>query len=91
MPRPSENSTKSAQIGASNSAFSPEKIAQLPSFYVGDWQVDVAANRLRRGNDEIKIETRVMEVLLYLASRPGVLVTREEIDRDVWAGRVVSY
>ena len=68
-----------------------EKEANDSSFSVGDWQVDVGANRLRHGNKEVKVESRVMEVLVYLANRPGELVTREALERDVWAGRVVSY
>jgi TolB-like protein/DNA-binding winged helix-turn-helix (wHTH) protein len=68
-----------------------EKVAKDSAFSVGDWQVDVAANRLRRGKKEVKVESRVMEVLVYLANRPGQIVTRQELERDVWAGRVVSY
>lgn len=68
-----------------------EKVAKASTLSVGDWQVDVAGNRLRRGKKEVKVESRVMEVLVYLANRPGQLVTRQELERDVWAGRVVSY
>ncbi len=32
-----------------------------------------------------------MEVLSYLASRQGELVTRDDIERDVWKGAVISY
>lgn len=32
-----------------------------------------------------------MEVLVYLASRPGDVVTREELERDVWRGALVGY
>lgn len=33
----------------------------------------------------------MMAVLVYLASRPGEVVTREELERDVWNSRSVSY
>ena len=68
-----------------------ENPAKHSTFYVGDWQVDVATNRLRLNGREIKIESRMMDVLVYLAERRGKLVTREALERDVWAGRVVSY
>ncbi len=32
-----------------------------------------------------------MELLLYLASRPGETLSREELEREVWPGQVVVY
>lgn len=32
-----------------------------------------------------------MDVLVYFASRPGEVITREELERDVWRGAVVGY
>jgi len=66
-------------------------MSALNQFYLNDWYVDVAGNRLQRGAHDVKIEAKVMEVLAYLASRSGELVTREELERDVWAGRIVGY
>jgi len=72
-------------------AMTAGKLAKDSTFFVGDWEVDAATNRLRLGSEEIKIESRMMDVLVYLAGRPGELVSREALERDVWAGRVVSY
>lgn len=66
-------------------------MSKISSFYVEDWLVDSGANRLRRGEQEEKLEARVMDVLVYLAGRPGELVTRESLEKEVWSGRVVSY
>jgi len=66
-------------------------LASMGQFCLNDWRVEVSANRLRRGPQDIKIESKVMEVLVYLAGRSGELVTREELERDVWAGRIVGY
>ena len=32
-----------------------------------------------------------MDVLVYLANRPGQLVTREELEESAWKGTIVSY
>jgi len=60
-------------------------------FYVGEWLVEPAADRLIRGQQEVKLEPRVMDLLLFLASRPGQVMSREEVESVVWAGMVVGY
>lgn len=32
-----------------------------------------------------------MQVLVYLASKPGEVINREELESNIWAGRVVGY
>ncbi|MFO7551161.1 MAG: winged helix-turn-helix domain-containing protein [Haliea sp.] len=61
------------------------------TFYLSDWYVDCAANRLCRGDTEVKLESRVMAVLHYLAQHPGELVTRESLEQAVWGNTVVGY
>ncbi len=48
-------------------------------------------DRIRRGDTEHKLESKMMAVLVYLATRAGEVVTREELERDVWHGRIVGY
>ena len=65
---------------------------KLPvTFYIADWYVDTNASRIRLGEIERKLETKVMAVLAYLAARPGGLVTREELEQAVWHDTVVGY
>ena len=65
---------------------------KLPvTFYIADWYVDTNASRIRLGEIERKLETKVMAVLAYLAARPGELVTREELEHAVWHDTVVGY
>ena len=61
------------------------------SFFIGDWQVSVPENRLGRGDDVEHLEPKAMEVLAYLASRQGEVVSREDLERVVWRGAVVGY
>jgi adenylate cyclase len=74
-----------------NSPEIPATKASSTSFQVGDWMVDPAAGQIARGGRAVKLEPKVMEVLSYLALRQGELVTREDLERDVWKGAVVGY
>ena len=60
-------------------------------FRIADWEVDPSTNRVSRGADQIKLEPKVMDVLAFLATRPGQPVTRAELEEVVWAGSVVGY
>lgn len=60
-------------------------------FEIGDWQVDPDSGRIRRGDDEIKLEPRVMAVLVYLAQHPGKVLSREDLESTIWAGTIVGY
>ena len=58
---------------------------------IAEWSVDPASNQLARGGQAVRLEPKVMEVLIYLANRPGEVVTREELEATVWAGTIVGY
>lgn len=60
-------------------------------FCIGDWLVHASANQLSKFDETIKLEPRTMEVLLYLARRPGQVVAREQLEKDIWENRVVGY
>src|SRR5262249_17356851 len=57
---------------------------------VGEWRIDRAANELQRGSEHHRLELKGIEVLIYLARRPGVVVGREELLAAVWPGVVVG-
>lgn len=59
-------------------------------FYVGAWRVEPATGYVVGEAGPVRLEPKVMEVLLYLAGRPGQTVTREELLEAVWAGTVVE-
>ena len=63
-------------------------------FIVGDWEVRPRHCTVRQlgqgGADPVRIEPRVMAVLLCLARHAGEVVTRDEFSREVWNGRIVS-
>lgn len=60
-------------------------------FRVAGWTVEPASNRLQGEGTEVRLEPRVMALLVCLAQRPGEPVAREEIERQVWGRAVVGY
>ncbi|MCH8106693.1 MAG: winged helix-turn-helix domain-containing protein, partial [Proteobacteria bacterium] len=61
------------------------------SITIDGWQIDANRYRISRDGIEKKLEPRIMELLLYLADHPGQVVTRQQIEDDVWKDRVVGY
>lgn len=60
-------------------------------YKVGDWSVYPDTHELSLGEKTVKLEPKTMEVLDYLATRPGEVVSREELEAAVWTGLVVGY
>lgn len=46
---------------------------------------------LSHADEVVRLEPKVMEVLVYFASRPGEVISREELERDIWRGALVGY
>lgn len=67
-----------------------EKTGQT-GFIIDDWQVSPAEGILSRDGEVVHLEPKVMEVLVYFASRSGEVISREELEADVWHGAVVGY
>ena len=60
-------------------------------FLLGDWEVDPATGWIRRGESQQKLEPRVMDLLVVLARQPGGVLSREELEAQVWSDMVVGY
>jgi predicted ATPase/DNA-binding winged helix-turn-helix (wHTH) protein len=54
------------------------------------YRLDIARHRLWRGENEIPLRPKSWDVLCYLVDRPGLLVTKEAIHREVWPDTAVS-
>jgi TolB-like protein/DNA-binding winged helix-turn-helix (wHTH) protein len=61
------------------------------NFHVADWYVDIDANRIHCDEQAIKLESKVMSLLIYLAKNQGNVVSREQLEAEVWTDRVISY
>ena len=60
-------------------------------FRIAEWTVDPNTCYLSQGEEVVKLEPKVMEVLVFLAGRHGEVVSREALEESVWAGTVVGY
>lgn len=58
---------------------------------IGDWLVEPGQGRVSRNGNTIKLEPKVMDLLVHLAQQPGQVVSREDLEQAVWAGTVVGY
>jgi len=52
----------------------------------GAFEADAASGELRRQGIRIKLNAQPFQVLLMLLERPGELLAREEISRELWPG-----
>ena len=55
-----------------------------PRLKVGDLELDLIARRATRGEVVLDLAPREFELLAYLMSRAGEVVSREMLGRDVW-------
>jgi len=60
-------------------------------FQVGDWLVEPDAGRLTNDGRSSRLEPKVMDLLIYMAQRPGQVLPREELEQAIWTGTVVGY
>jgi len=57
---------------------------------IDGWTVRPELNTITRGEDVVRVEPKVMEVLLRLAESPGRVVSKVELFDSVWPGVVVG-
>lgn len=60
-------------------------------FTLGKWHVEPTTGHLNNGEQETKLEPRVMSLLLCLVQKKGEVITRDELEATVWQGAVVGY
>ena len=57
---------------------------------MGEWSVHPSLNRLTRGQEEVRVEPKVMQVLEVLAETPNQVVSRDDLVARVWPGVFVT-
>lgn len=60
-------------------------------FWIADWHVDPATCRIKRADEELKLEPKMMTVLICLAEYAGEVLAREKLEQMAWQGTVVGY
>ena len=62
----------------------------MHDFHADDWLVQPALCRLSKDGRTVQVRAKVMDVLEYLAARPGEVVSKETLLDDVWGAREIS-
>jgi len=65
-------------------------LIETSDFDVGPWRVRPSRAQIEAQGQRVRLEPRVMGVLVALARRRGETVAREQLIAEVWEGRVVT-
>lgn len=57
---------------------------------LGGWRVQPSLNRLQRGTTTVRVEPKLMDVLVFLAGCAGEVVSKDRIAAAVWPGVFVT-
>ena len=57
---------------------------------IGAWSVDPETNAMMRGDETVRLEPRMMRLLLCLAERASEVVSADELLEQVWPGVIVT-
>ena len=59
-------------------------------FRLGEWLICPQLNTVQKDGGTVRLEHKVMQVLVCLAGRPGEVVSKEELIGTVWVGTFVT-
>ena len=65
-------------------------MAVSSSFRLGDWRVDPSLRTVTGASGEVRLEPKLMQVLVLLAERPGQVVGKDQLLQTVWADTFVG-
>lgn len=60
------------------------------AFRLGAWRIDPTSHELVASERRVRLQPKLMQLLLRLAREPGAVVRREQLLDDVWEGRDVN-
>jgi two-component system KDP operon response regulator KdpE len=67
-----------------------EGTAQSGVIKRGDLTIDIDRRRVTRGSDELRLTPKELELLLFLAQRPGRVLTHRAILKAIWGPNAVD-
>ena len=59
-------------------------------FRLGEWLICPLLNTVQKDGKAVRLEHKFMQVLVCLASRPGEVISKDELIRTVWADTFVT-
>ena len=69
---------------------SDKSLTTMEPFQIAGHRVEPSNLRVSRGGKDVRLEAKAMQVLVYLAEHAGRAVSRDELEGQVWPGRVVT-
>lgn len=66
-----------------------DRLTAIP-LRIGAWCVDPRTRQMSRQGERVRVEARTLRLLMYLAERPGEVVSMDELLNEVWSGVLVS-
>lgn len=63
---------------------------QQPVFQVGQWLLTPAINQISRPGHQVTLEPRLIDLLVYFAQYPDVVLSRDELIENVWKRNIVT-
>ena len=69
-----------------------QRVSELGArFRLGDWLVEPSLNRISRDGVTVQLESKAMDVLVYLAGRAGEVASQAQLQDGIWQTEFVSY
>lgn len=65
-------------------------VTPMQEYRIDGWLIQPALNRLVRGATAIRVRPQLIDVLGCLATRPGIVVSKEQLLALVWSDRFVA-
>ena len=67
-----------------------ERLPTPAAFRIGGWTIEPLLNRVTLGDRSVHVRRQLIDLLVFLASRRGQVVSKEEIFQAVWPGQFVA-
>lgn len=88
LPKPVQS--PSIRLENCPSTWSSRAMAGTDPIHFEDFEIDPSRGELRRDGAPVAVEPQVLDLIAYFASRPGEVVSRDDLIATVWGGRIVS-
>ena len=66
------------------------QLSEARSFRICGFHVEPSALRVSGDGRVVRLEPKTMQVLVYLASKGGRVISRAELEQHIWEGRMVG-
>ncbi len=64
---------------------------QRQGFWVAEYWVQPALSEIEKDGKVVQLEPKVMALLEHLASQPGEVFSRQDLEGSIWQGTIVGY